>query len=646
MCGIVGAIALNENGKRYLQRMPQALATLNLRGPDFQSIWQQSNIALGHARLSIIDLSAAGQQPMHHPSGQSSIVFNGEFYNFQEHRAHLETGGTQLTSHSDTEVLLHLLHQQGEAAIHHINGFFAFGYYNQKQDSLLLVRDRLGIKPLVYYKDEDVFLFASELKALLAFQFERRIDQISLFNYLKFNYIPGQQGILKGVNRLKPGHVLRIKNVSSSTVITMEEEAYYEIPRETNPAHQDTPEDYAAAQAEIRNLLNKSVELRMVSDVPLGSFLSGGIDSSIIAGLAAQHTKRLQTFSIGYKDQPFFDETHYANSVAKKFRTEHTVFSLSNDDLFEELHSVLDYIDEPFADSSALAVYILSKRTKKHVTVALSGDGADELFSGYNKHQAEYHARNMRLREQIIKLLFPVFDLMPQSRNSKVLNIFRKLRKFSDGLNLTKRDRYWRWAGILTEEETNYLIREHEVMRNQRLSDDGYGYMKRKDALLRHIRKEGDFNDVLYTDMQMVLPYDMLHKVDMMSMANSLEVRTPFMDYRLVNYVSQLPPTYKINGTSKKRILQDAFRSFLPAELYRRPKKGFEVPLHFWFNTELKSYIETEVIEPNFIEQQNLFNPIAVEELRKRVFSNNPGDSPATIWALIVFQHWYKKYMI
>jgi asparagine synthase (glutamine-hydrolysing) len=502
----------------------------------------------------------------------------------------------------------------------------------------------MGIKPLLYYFDGKKFIFASELKALLTFNIKKDIDKISLFNYLQFNYIPTHNSIIEGVKKLKPGHFIFIKSINTLPK-EINEELYYEIPSNQKVTIQTNAMNYEKSQEMLRNLLDDAVQKRLVSDVPLGTFLSGGVDSSIISLLAKNHKPDLQTFSIGFKDEPFFDETIYANAVAKKIGTQHHVFSLTNNDLYEDLDNILDYIDEPFADSSAIAVYLLSKRTKEYVSVALSGDGADEMFSGYNKHMAEYKSRHPGIKESLVKMGYPIWRNLPKSRNSKLSNINRQLYKFSLGSKLTNKARYWSWASIISEEKANYLLKETLIFNPQRISDTAFEYKKRKEDLLKDIRRDGDINDVLYADMKMVLTNDMLRKVDAMSMANSLEVRTPFLDHRLVNFAFSLPVAFKINPNMKKKILQDTFRSELTEEIYKRPKHGFEVPLLSWFRNELRSKIENDLLNDDFIEQQGIFNVTATRNLKKQLFSNNPEDVQATIWALIVFNTWWKKYI-
>jgi asparagine synthase (glutamine-hydrolysing) len=370
--------------------------------------------------------------------------------------------------------------------------------------------------------------------------------------------------------------------------------------------------------------------------VPIGTFLSGGIDSSLITALAAQKVKKLNTFSIGFKNEPLFDETHYAKLVSKKYDTEHHVFSLDRKDLLGSLHETLEYLDEPFADSSALAVNALSKETAKHVSVALSGDGADEVFSGYHKHMGEFLVRRSNLKQKVVSKMKPLWDIMPQSRNSKLGNLFRKLKKFSEGVKLSTDERYWLWASLMPEANAANLMVKNA---NPDI------YHTRKNQILQYLRNSQDFNDVLYTDLKLVLLSDMLRKVDFYSMANSLEVRTPFLDHRLVNFAFQLEASFKINEKMKKRLVQDAARKLLPEELYNRPKQGFEVPLLPWFQNELSGMIHEDLLSDAFIKEQNLFNPQYVKQLKEQLNSNSPGDVQANIWALIVFNHWWKRYI-
>ncbi len=632
MCGITGIYAKNLAGKVHMINLSNATDQITRRGPDARGVWMNDFVGLGHRRLSIIDVSEHGSQPMKDASGRYIIVYNGEIYNYKGLRKELKSHGYTFQSASDTEVLLYAYIHYKEHCLSRLNGFFAFAIYDEKENNLFLARDRYGIKPLYFLNDEDKFIFASDMHSVLAYGIEKQLDIEVLYTYLQLNYTPAPSTMIKSVSMLEPGHYITISSER------FEKKRYYQINYEGETSIRDS-HSYEQHQIQLRDLVEDSVKSRLVSDVPLGTFLSGGIDSSIISGIAKKYKDDLHTFSIGYRDEPYFDETRYANLVAKKFNTNHTVFSLTNNDLYEHLFDILDRIDQPFADSSAIPTYILSKKTREHITVALSGDGADELFSGYHKHSAHLKAMQGGAANSMLKTYGPLLKILPRSRNGVISNKIRQAEKFGLGLNLNQSERYWRWAGILAESRAMDLL-SNEI--RQKLSLDKY--FSQKSKLLEVIRSENDFNELLHADMQVVLPNDMLRKVDLMSMAHGLEVRVPFLDHRVVNYVFQLPVSAKINEKMRKRILQDAFRDLLPPELYNRSKKGFEVPLLKWFRTSLKSMIKDDLLSDQFIRSQQIFNPKAIKKLKRQLFSFNPGDAHATVWALIVFQWWWKRY--
>lgn len=629
MCGITGIFAFNLVGKFNKVNIAAATMCLEQRGPDNQNIYNDGWVALGHRRLSIIDTSAVAHQPMWDESDRYCIAYNGEIFNYRELRQQLEAKGTTFFSQSDTEVLLKLYILEKEKCLNKLNGFFAFCIYDKQEQSFFIARDRYGVKPLMYLFDEDKFLFASEMKSIIQYGIDKEIDFTSLYQYLQLNYIPAPDTIFKNVKKLLPGHYLTIVNRQLSIV------NWYDIPEE-----KDKTITYDQAKEKLKQLLDASVQRRLISDVPLGTFLSGGIDSSVITALASKHKPDLHTFSIGFKDEKFFDETHYAKLVADHFKTEHTVFSLTNDDLYEHVHSILNYLDEPFADSSAINVYILSKQTRKHATVALSGDGADELLAGYNKHAAFYRSFHPGIQERVVSALNPLWKMIPQSRSNALSNKARQFNRFAEGMKLSPKERYWRWASFADESDSKNLLSADS---QARISEQHY--RESKSEILKDISSAGDINEVLRTDTKLVLPNDMLTKVDLMSMANGLEVRTPFLDFEVVNFIFSLPENFKINSNIRKRILQDAFRDILPAQLYNRPKKGFEVPLLKWFRKEMKSMIVDDLLSKKLIEEQGIFNYAEIEKLKAQLFSSNPGDVHARIWGLIVFQFWWKKYI-
>jgi asparagine synthase (glutamine-hydrolysing) len=632
MCGISGAVSFTQQGTRFLSRVQSANDTLQKRGPDGGDVFTTERAALGHRRLSIIDVSCAGDQPMRSANGRFTIVFNGEIFNYQElkDRYLTEEERAALRSHSDTEVFLQLYTRLGVEVFKLLQGFFAAAISDQETGEVVLVRDRYGKKPLLYFQDEDKLLFASEMKALFAAGVPREVNWEMLPVYFRLNYVPQPYSLVKGVRKLKPGSFLRITRTG------VEEGCYYELKTRPQDYGQYT---YDQAKGKLVHLMDDAVRMRLISDVPLGAFLSGGIDSSVVVALASRHTTRLRTFSIGYKDNPYFDETSYANLVAKKYGTEHTVFSLTNNDFLEHVHDVMDYIDEPFADSSAIPQYILSYHTRKHVTVALSGDGGDEVFAGYHKHGAEWRMRQGGMLNTLVNAGAPLWSVLPKSRNNKFTNKFRQLNRFAQGARLETAQRYWEWATLASRDEATRLLSPAIRQKvngelEQRIQNDFTATIR-----------TSDFNEVLLTDMNLVLLSDMLVKVDLMSMANSLEVRSPFLDQNVVEFAFGLPAEYKIDSKLKKRIVQDAFREYLPEELYNRPKRGFEIPLLQWFRKELWGLINDDLLNDAFVREQGIFDPEAIRQLKARIHSADPGDSHATIWALLVFQHWWKRYI-
>ena len=608
--------------------LARATEALSSRGPDNQGHYHDEFIGLGHRRLSVIDTSSEANQPMQDETGRYVLIFNGEIYNFKSLRKELEGAGYHFTTTSDTEVLLQLLVREGDKALAKLNGFFAFAFYDRQKAELLIARDRFGIKPLHYLHDQDKLIFASEVKSLFEYGIDRELDYTALYTYLQLNYLPAPMSMIRGMRKLLPGQFMKVKNGEVRV------EQYFDLKKTGEPF----VGTYQDATQQLRKLLDEAVGQRLVADVPLGTFLSGGLDSSIISALASRHKEDLKTFSIGYRDEPFFDETKYANATAKFLGTDHTVFSLTNNDLYEHLHSVLDYIDEPFADSSALAVYILSRETRKEVTVALSGDGADELFAGYNKHAALYKILNGGFSPSLASSLGPLWQMLPRSRNSGLSNKIRQLDRFAHAARLDPPERSWFLASIADADYASSMIKNSQDINQVEFSALKSGY-------LEPLEGQPGINENLLVDQQLVLPNDMLTKVDLMSMANSLEIRVPFLDHQVVRFANSLPAEMKINSKIRKRILQDAFRKDLPAELYNRPKKGFEVPLLKWFRTDLKSAITNDFLADDFIIEQGIFNVDQTRRLKKKLFSASPEDVHAKIWALVVFQSWYKKYL-
>jgi asparagine synthase (glutamine-hydrolysing) len=605
------------------------------RGPDDQGIVVSPPIGLGHRRLSIIDLTSAARQPMSNEGGDIWICFNGEIYNFQELASSLHVRGHSFKSRSDFEPIIHLYEEEGISCLKHLNGMFAFALWDGRRDRLWLVRDRLGIKPLVYYWDGQQFLFASEIKALLCDPaVSRDIDPEALDLYLTLNYIPAPWTIFKNIRKLLPGHYLLLENGSVTT------ERYWDIPTPESTPEEASPQNGNTPEARLRTLLEESVTRRLISDVPLGAFLSGGIDSSIVVGLMAKNTTRpVETFSIGYRDLPSFDETRYAREVAHFNRTRHHEFRLGYKDILEAFPKVLENTDEPFADSSAVPTYIVSRETRNHVTVALSGDGGDELFAGYRMYLGEYWSGYYSKLPSFLRngLISPLMNALPDARDKPGLEKIRRVKKFLRGMSNSFANRFCGWRQVFPYPLRQRLLRQ---------APDHNLYLKLVQQWVADHKGhfEGDrINLMLYLDVKGLLPGDMLTKVDRMSMANSLEVRVPFLDYTVVEYVFTLLGARKLGPTGGKRLLLETFKELLPPSLHKRPKWGFEMPIGAWLRKELRFLID-DYLQRDVIRKQDIFDYATIEELI-RAHMTSRRDTSWELWNLIVFQHWYRRYI-
>lgn len=642
MCGIVGLVSNHSESERLFSRVKDGVSALHHRGPDRSTTMLEPPFALGHARLAIIDLDPRSDQPMTDTAGRYTLVFNGEIYNYQQLRQECSEAGFNFKTEGDTEVLLVMYMRMGQKCLERLNGCFAFAIYDRSDRTIFMARDRMGIKPLVYYKDQHTLAFASELAGLAPFGFQKEIDKVALFNYFKFNYVPAPDTMLEHHHKLPPGHWLKA-SIDKEGMITTEVNQWYQVPYDPEEEKKLNSLDYQNSKAILKRFVRESVQRRLVADVPIGTFLSGGVDSSIITAMAKAEKEDITAFSVGFPDQPNYDETNVAKVVAKHLKVRHEVIAVRSDELMTSAEQMLDHFDEPFADSSALNVNLLSERVSRDITVALSGDGGDELFAGYQKHMAEFKLRFPTLLEHAVGNMQSVWDALPASRDGFFANQVRKAQKFSQGYHMSRKDRYWRWAGVMTEEEANYLLKEQMLPKAQRLSDDAHRYKKLKDHYLKPISKDGTLNEILLADVGMVLPNDMLFKVDHASMKNSLEVRTPLLDQHIVKFAFRLPHMFKINHNESKKILKEAFSEELPPEVFNHPKHGFEVPLLSWFRGPLKERFQALVTDEEMLLNQGLFNPTAVAELHQKLYSNNPGDSPRWAWAMLVFQSWYQR---
>lgn len=621
MCGITGIYSFNEIGRVFSISLQKSMGTLQKRGPDQRGSIVRERLCMGHTRLSIIDTSINGKQPFSDKSGRYHLVFNGEIYNYKELRQDLLNKGYSLESETDTEVLLYHIIEYGIDGINDFNGFFAFSIFDEETNELLLARDRFGIKPLFYSEDEDKFIFGSELSAVLAYQPDKRdINPNAISAYLQYNYVPGPMSIYKHIQKVSPGKWIKVRKGHEIKTGT-----YYKLPKSQIEPFSGSYED---AKHGIKRLLEESVSKRLVADVPLGSYLSGGIDSSIITGLASQMKEGLNTYSVGFSDHSYFDESKYAEKVAKHFNTNHHLITLQERDLLDTLNDTIDYMSEPFADSSIIAYQALCKKAGKDLKVALSGDGADELFGGYMKHQAWQMIDNNNWKVLLSRILSPILTAFPQSRKSATGDTVRRIRKLASNAGLSAKDLYFSLCKITNEQMALNFLNTDLKSKIKIPSDD---YLSFELGLIKFPK---NLNEALFNDLKLVLTNDMLMKVDQASMANSMEVRVPFLDHNLVNYVVGLPSEWKANSNRRKQILVDSFSDMLPKEILGRRKHGFEVPLQKWLKNEMHSELKNTVFNRELIEAGGILNWDTVSPLENILHSGNPGDSPARIWAL------------
>lgn len=612
MCGIAGIKLFNNlTSKKDEADMLLALKKQKHRGPDNASLKIHGKLILGHNRLSIIDTNERSNQPFEDESGRYSLVFNGEIYNYKEIKDELIEKGFFFKTSSDTEVLFQLLIQKKADALKDLRGCFAFAFYDLQEDYLLLARDRMGINPLLYAHLNDRFIFGSELVVFPDLGVKGTIDNEALNNYFQLTYIPSPLSIYKEVKKLQAGNYIEFIG------------EHFELKSYWNPENKDKfTGSFEDAKIELRKLVEFGVTSQLEADVPIGTFLSGGIDSSIISTIAAKYKKDLHTFSVSFGDQKKYDESEYALIVAKKINSFHHVIRLTELDFKTHFKEILDSFDEPFADSSAIAVWFLNRETTKHLKVALSGDGADELFAGYNKHKAYRNILKMsNSKKNILAKSLPVFKKILLKKKPKK---YYDIEKYSILSRLNWPDKYWFLASNIGETTKNNLL------------------ISSKKITPIYTKKEDTLNNFLWLDQKIVLESDMLKKVDLMSMQHSIEVRTPFLDKDLVKFANSLPEEWKLNSKSGKYILKEAFKDLLPKEILTRGKQGFEVPLNAWIRNSWKELIPEIWFENEFLLKQAIFSTEAVKQLKERFFKNL-GTSSQEMWAYIVFQNWYQK---
>ncbi len=635
MCGIVGYLDLSGRHVNVESNfLPAMCNSIAHRGPDEVGMKTIGPAALGMTRLSIIDLKT-GQQPITNEDGTIWIVFNGEIYNYQELQNKLRTAGHKLATNSDTETIVHLYEDYGPDCLKFLEGMFSFAIWDENRETLFLARDRMGEKPLHWTIAQNKFVFASEIKGLLSHPVvKKEVNFDALRQYLALEYVPAPNSIFKDIHKLLPGHYLLVKNGQVHT------HSYWQ------PESLSAPESEQQASERLNALLKRSVELRLISDVPLGVFLSGGIDSSIIAAMAAQQVSgSLKTFSIGFSDSSF-DESEHARTVANHLNTDHTSFEFSADLAVDTINELWNVLDEPIADASIVPTYFLSKLTRKQVTVALAGEGGDELFGGYPTYQAHQWANwwnylPKALRKNIID---PALKSLPVSLNN--LSFDYKVKRFISAVDEPPIRRHLRWMGSIPIAEQIALLGKHgNHSSTLTLEEDLFSCGNLNRTLMPEKNSDLSLLDTITRlDMATYLPDDLLVKSDRASMAASLEVRLPFLAFPLVEYALSLPSNLKIRGATTKYLLRKVALNYLPENIVRRPKKGFGIPVGKWLKNQFKPMVE-ELLNESFIKQQGLFDWLYIRHLLQEHYQGRV-DRRKEIWTLLMFQYWWHKFFM
>jgi asparagine synthase (glutamine-hydrolysing) len=626
MCGVCGVV--NRNGSSVPVELVQAMSrTMQHRGPDDEGCYSQAGVGLGFQRLSIIDLGG-GHQPMSNEDDTLWIAFNGEIYNFQSLRADLEkTGRHHFKTRSDTEIILHLYEEHGERCVEHLRGMFAFGIWDSKNKSLFLARDRFGKKPLVYANLPEGLVFASELKALLKHPGVRKeIDYPAIDHYLTYQYIPSPMTIYKTVRKLPPAHTLTWKNGEIKI------RKYWDL----NYVPKTTMSFDEAGKAMMAKL-KEAVQLRMIADVPLGAFLSGGRDSSVVVGLMSELSNRpVKTFSIGFEEAEF-SELKYAKIVADHFKTDHQEFIVKPDTM-DILPKLAWFYSEPYADSSALPSYYVSQITRKHVTVALNGDGGDETLAGYQRYQA-------------MKFML-MWSKIPRAGRQAIYKAATMLPDGTPPFSFT-----WRLKRLLRlgldDPRTIYLdalCYFHEEQKQELYTDFMKDQVKGTfapdyvNAILDRVKHLPGVDPFLYTDLHSYLPECLMVKMDIASMANSLETRSPFLDHEFVELTATFPSEWKLRGLHHpKYILDKTLAGWLPEIILKRGKQGFGLPMSRWFRGNMRSYLEGMLLSDKSI-SRNHFKKATLEKLLAEN-ATLKKDHSYRLWALLMLEQWYQVYI-
>lgn len=623
MCGIAGLIDLSGLDRGTVSpRLDRAVARLKARGPDDNGTWYDDHAALGHTRLAIVDLSAAGHQPMTQSS--LALVYNGEIYNHAQLRTELEALGEVFDGHSDTEVLIRGWSHWGAAMLPRLNGMFAFALWDSGDQSLTLARDRFGKKPLSYALSGAQLAFASDLVALEEVEgTQRAVDPDALRLLFGLRWLPEPWSIAKGVFHLSPGHVARFDRQGFETRSFVEPEQL--------PAYTD---ETTAAEA-LRGRFDAAVAARMVADVPVGAYLSGGVDSAAVAAAMVRASDQVATFTVGFADVPaYYEERPQARAIADHLGTRHTEIEVSSADALAAIEDLFDGLDEPFADSSALPSFILAREARRHVTVALSGDGGDEVFGGYRLYQGELYAGAYQrlpawLRNTVIE---PVASHLPDDKGGRLTERARRLRRFVDHAGKEAVARRAGLARLLDENQLDALLLHPS------------GHAPRVESIFAAARPKNALDPItamLIGDQRTVLPGDMLTKVDRTSMANSLEVRSPFLDPAVVDCANAMPGPFKLQRGRGKAIFRETFGERLPADVFSRAKKGFELPIDRWLAGPLAD-LTRRAVDPVRLERQGLIRPELPGQWWDDL-SAGRRDTSWQLWTLVAFQAWWDR---
>jgi asparagine synthase (glutamine-hydrolysing) len=626
VCGICG---ISGNFNRPDDVIQQMLKNIHHRGPDDQGVFIDKGLALGARRLSIIDLKN-GHQPMSNEDNSIWIVFNGEIYNFLELRRELEKKGHVFKTYSDTEVILHLYEDYDLDCVNKLNGMFVFCIWDKRLSRLILARDRFGIKPLYYTITKNILVFASELKSILCFPgIKREIEPFALDNYLSLGYTPTVKTIFRNIYKLPPAHTLVFKDGH------VDIKKYWELEFKENA---EVKNEHEAADR-LSYLLKKAIKRHLISDVPLGIYLSGGIDSSSIVALSGDFLRsKIKTFSIGFNETSF-DESRYSAEVSRLFNTEHRHRVFGSDDVIRILPEVTRMLDEPFADPSILPTYILSKFSRDHVTVALSGDGGDEIFAGYPTYQAHAFMRYYEKVPYFIKrrIIEALVNNMPVSYDNFSLDFAAK--SFITGSDIYNPiERHARWMGTFSKDDKKYLYNSDWVGKKIVSADN-----PRTHSFSRLNKKTNILNLVQKLDIDNYLEGDLLVKTDRASMMNSQEVRLPYLDHELVSFMLSTPPYLRLKRFRTKYILKRTMKRCLPSNILNRRKKGFGIPVAYWIKKELKDHI-LSVLTEDRIKRQGLFNHSYIKKILKEHLENKL-DNSKKIWSLFMFELWYMRYI-